>query len=67
MCSAADGSQLAAAGTVAAAAVAAVSPIASPLVQIWLLAQKSEEDIEDIVHLKEPLQVTFTWSCLVQI
>ncbi len=38
------------------AALAAL-PLVSPLVQIWLLAQKSKEEIEDIVRMKEPLQV----------
>jgi hypothetical protein len=53
----AEGSELLAAGGVAAAAVLAAFPLVSPLVQIWLLAQKSKEEIEDIVRLKEPLQV----------
>lgn len=37
----------------------AALPLVSPLVQIWLLAQKAKEEIEDIVCMKEPLQVSF--------
>lgn len=54
----AGGTEGLAAGGVAATAVAAAVPLVSPLAQIWLLAQKPKEDIEDIVRMKEPLQVS---------
>jgi hypothetical protein len=53
----AEGSGPAAAALVGAAALLATVPLLSPLVQIWLLARKSKEEIEDIVRVKEPLQV----------
>lgn len=53
----AEGTEALAAGGVAATALLAAFPIVSPLVQIWLLAQKPKEEIEDIVRMKEPLQV----------
>ncbi|CAL8464277.1 g3812 [Coccomyxa elongata] len=51
-----EGTEALAAGGVAAVAALAALPLVSPLVQIWLLAQKSKEEIEDIVRMKEPLQ-----------
>lgn len=57
-CATSEGSEALAAGAVTATALLAAFPIVSPLVQIWLLAQKSKEEIEDIVRLKEPLQVS---------
>ena len=53
---AAEGSGATAAAAIGAAALLAVVPLASPLVQIWLLARKSKEDIENTVRVKEPLQ-----------
>lgn len=54
----AEGTEALAAGGVATVAALAALPLVSPLVQIWLLAQKSKEEIEDIVRMKEPLQVS---------
>ncbi len=57
-CATSEGSEALAAGAVTATSLLAAFPIVSPLVQIWLLAQKSKEEIEDIVRLNEPLQVS---------
>ena len=51
-----EGSGPTAAAAIGAAALLAIVPLASPLVQIWLLARKSKDDIEDTVRVKEPLQ-----------
>ena len=53
----AEGSSGVAAAAVGAAALLAAAPLFSPLVQIWLLAQKSKDEIEDTVRVKAPLQV----------
>ena len=55
VCSA-EGSGGFAAAAVGAAALLAAAPLFSPLVQIWLLAQKSKDEIEDTVRVKSPLQ-----------
>lgn len=57
--SGAEGSSGVAAAAVGAAAILAAAPLFSPLVQIWLLARKSKEEIEDTVRIKAPLQVNF--------
>ena len=59
-----EGSGPTAAAALGAAALLAVVPLASPLVQIWLLAQKSKDDIEDTVRVKEPLQACSVVVCL---
>ena len=51
-----EGSASTVAAAIGAAALLAIVPLASPLVQIWLLARKSKEDIEATVRVKEPLQ-----------
>lgn len=40
-----------------AAALLTTAPLLGPLAQIWLLARKSKEEIEETVRVKEPLQV----------
>ena len=59
----AEGSGPMAAAAVGAAALLATVPLMSPLVQIWLLARKSKEEIEDTVRVKEPLQVCCWLEC----
>lgn len=58
-CGCAEGTEAIAAGGVATLAALAALPLVSPLVQIWLLAEKSKQEIEDIVRMMEPLQVSF--------
>ena len=59
--SGAEGSSGVAAAAVGAAAIFAAAPLFSPLVQIWVLARKSKEEIEETVRVKAPLQVS---SCI---
>ena len=56
--SGAEGSSGVAAAAVGAAALLAAAPLFSPLVQIWLLARKPKEEIEETVRVKAPLQVS---------
>ncbi|CAL5220498.1 g2527 [Coccomyxa viridis] len=51
-----EGSSGLAAAAVGASALLAAAPLFSPLVQIWLLARKSKDDIENTVRVKAPLQ-----------
>ncbi len=57
----AEGSSGLAAAAVGASALLAAAPLFSPLVQIWLLARKSKDDIENTVRVKAPLQVSHNW------
>ena len=59
-----EGSGPTAAAAIGAAALLAVVPLASPLVQIWLLARKSKEEIEATVRVKEPLQACTVLNCV---
>lgn len=41
----------------AVTSVAAMWPLAGPLLEMWMFSQKSPEEIEELVTLKEPVQV----------